>query len=122
MAEQPYGENVRKHDRLQVTVVAYDDGGSTEVFWSRSNDILTMNHEGSVQLQPDGSLHMRLNRDDGEPLSLAVYGNRIVVRHTEDMGDGPPSAPVVAGMTFDPDLEADDSVIFDSDFVKLTSS
>lgn len=98
-----YGE--RKNDRLQVSVVAYDDGGSSEVFWSRSRDIITMDHEGSVLLGTDGSLHMRLNRDDDEPFTLSVYGNRIVVRHTEDLSLSP--------------AEGQAEIVFDSNALKL---
>lgn len=100
MADQAYGEKVVKNDRLQVSVVAYDDGGTSEVFWSRSGDIIATAHEGSLLLHSDGSATFKCWSDADVPFVLHITGNRIVVAVDEDQPPNP------------------EHVVFDSDTIK----
>lgn len=89
-----YGPGARKGNRLQVTTVAYDDGGAAEVFWARSADIITMEHEGSFVLCNDGSAWFKFWSDDEVPYVLHVLGNRVVVAMTENV-DSPPHVDTI---------------------------
>lgn len=75
-----------KNDRLQVSVVAYDEGGPAEVFWARSRDIISTDHEGSFMLHGNGWATFKCWGGEPEmPFVLYIAGNRIVVTMSEDI-------------------------------------